>query len=211
MNRLDRSAVQRALFHLRKADPTMRRLIGQVGPFELELQRNRFHVLVKSIIAQQISTKAAVAIRTRVEKLAGPGRLTAEKLAAVDFEDLRAAGLSRQKAAYLHDLAEKVRTRRVRMARLARMSDEDVIDELAQVKGIGRWTAQMFLIFSLGRPDVFPHDDLGIRKAIQNLYGLDDLPDKQTSLEIAAPWSPYASIASWYCWRSIDAPDADDW
>jgi DNA-3-methyladenine glycosylase II len=92
----------------------------------------------------------------------------------------------------------------VDLRQIGRLSDERIVEQLTQVKGIGRWTAQMFLIFSLGRLDVFPHDDLGVRTAIRNRYGLDDLPDKQTAITIAAPWRPYASVASWYCWRTLD-------
>ena len=98
----------------------------------------------------------------------------------------------------------KVNDGTVDLRQIGRLSDERIVEQLTQVKGIGRWTAQMFLIFSLGRLDVFPHDDLGVRTAIRNRYGLDDLPDKQTAIAIAAPWRPYASVASWYCWRTLD-------
>jgi DNA-3-methyladenine glycosylase II len=111
-------------------------------------------------------------------------------------------GLSAQKASYLHDLSAKVASGVVQLRRVGRMTDEDVITELTQVRGIGVWTAQMFLMFSLGRLDVFPHDDLGIRTALKRLYGLGELPDRELSHKIAAPWRPYATIASWYCWRS---------
>jgi DNA-3-methyladenine glycosylase II len=116
---------------------------------------------------------------------------------------MRAAGVSSQKAKYLLSLATMVRDGELPLKSLGRLSDEDVIARLVKVKGIGVWTAQMFLIFSLGRPDVFPSDDLGIRQAIRTLYGLAALPDKATSLRIAEPWRPYASIASWYCWQSL--------
>jgi DNA-3-methyladenine glycosylase II len=113
-------------------------------------------------------------------------------------------GVSPQKSGYLLDLADGVMSGEVRLDRMSRMPDDEVIEALVQVKGIGIWTAQMFLIFSLGRPDVFPHDDLGVRSAIRNLYGLDDLPTKEVSHKIATPWRPYASVASWYCWRSLE-------
>ena len=106
------------------------------------------------------------------------------------------------------DLAGRIRSGELQLERLARMTDDEVIQSLIQVKGIGVWTAQMFLIFSLGRLDVFPHDDLGVRVAIRNLYSLQDLPDKETSRRIATPWRPYASVASWYCWRSLEFKDA---
>jgi DNA-3-methyladenine glycosylase II len=195
-------AILRARRHLRKRDPVMRRLIDAVGPFTLRLDRDRFRMLVRSIISQQISGKAAQSIRRRLEALVTPEKISPHNLAALSVAELRSAGVSPQKAGYLHDLAAKVDSGAVRLHRVARMSDDEVIAELVQVKGIGVWTAQMCLMFSLGRLDVFPHDDLGIRSALKNLYGLADLPDRQTSIEIAMPWRPYATIASWYCWRS---------
>jgi DNA-3-methyladenine glycosylase II len=130
--------------------------------------------------------------------------LNAEGIAGLKEPQLRSVGLSRQKASYLLDLAEKCLDGTVRLGGIGRLDDEAVIDMLTQVKGIGRWTAEMFLIFSLGRLDVLPVDDLGVRAAIKDLYGLDDLPDKKTCTEIAAPWRPFATIGSWYCWRSLD-------
>jgi DNA-3-methyladenine glycosylase II len=190
--------------HLRRSDPVMRSLISQVGPFQLKLERNRFWMLVRSIISQQLSTSAARTIRGRIEVLHGPGKITAERFRELSAKELRGAGLSGQKAAYVADLTDAALTGRIDLRQIARKSDEEVIEELVQVKGIGRWTAQMFLIFSLGRLDVFPHDDLGVRAAIRNLYGLTELPDKEQSHQIAARWRPYASVASWYCWRSFE-------
>jgi len=117
---------------------------------------------------------------------------------------LRTVGLSRQKASYILDLAQKCNDGTVRLSRLGRMADDDIIAELTQVKGIGRWSAQMFLIFSLGRLDVFPHDDLGVRTAIRRLYRFDDLPSKDECLAIGERWRPYSSIGSWYCWRFLE-------
>jgi DNA-3-methyladenine glycosylase II len=117
---------------------------------------------------------------------------------------LRSVGLSPQKASYVTDLVKKVNDETVNLRQIGRLSDEQAIDQLIQVKGIGRWTAQMFLIFSLGRLDVFPHDDLGVRSAIRDNYGLADLPDKEMAIKIAEPWRPYATVASWYCWQSLD-------
>ena len=112
--------------------------------------------------------------------------------------------MSPQKASYVTDLVQKVNDGTVSLRQIGRLSDEQVVKQLTQVRGIGRWTAQMFLIFSLGRLDVFPHDDLGVRMAIRDRYGLADLPDEQAADAIAAPWRPYATVASWYCWRSLD-------
>lgn len=200
------STIRAAQRHLRRADPVLADVIRSVGPFSIRLEKNRFQALVRSIIAQQISGKAARSIWNRLQESIRPRRLTADVIAAIPIDELRSLGLSPQKASYVHDLAAKVSGGTVRLHRAQRMSDDEVIAELIQVKGIGVWTAQMFLIFSLGRMDVFPHDDLGVRMAIRNLYGLDDLPDKSRSLSIAQPWRPYATIAAWYCWRSLDGP-----
>ena len=196
--------IQAALRHLRRNDPVVKQMIREVGDFRLKLQRDRFHVLVRAIIAQQISTAAARSIRQRLIGLAGNAGVTPQWLATLDAPRLRTAGVSPQKASYLLDLAMRVERGQIDLRNIGRKNNESVIEELIQVRGIGRWTAEMFLIFSLGRLDVFPVDDLGIRSALRNRYGLDELPDKQTSLEIAAKWSPYASVASWYCWRSLD-------
>jgi DNA-3-methyladenine glycosylase II len=195
-----------ALVHLRSADPVMRRLIEAVGPFTLRPQRDRFRMLVRSIVAQQISTAAARSILGRLEQLTAPEGLTAPSLARFTAEELRSAGVSPQKASYLLDLVRHVNEGTLELRTIGRLSDEQVIQQLTPVKGIGRWTAQMFLIFSLGRLDVFPHDDLGVRSAIRLHYGLSELPDKTASQAIALPWRPYASVASWYCWRSLELP-----
>lgn len=192
------------LAHFRKRDPVMAQAIKRVGPFTLKANRDRFGMLVRSIISQQISTSAARSILARVTALMGEGGINAERLAQLSPDELRQAGVSPQKIGYLLDLSAKVAEGTVRLERMARFADERVIEELTQVKGIGRWTAQMFLIFSLGRPDVFPYDDLGVRSAIKRLYGLDELPDKQTSLSIGSRWSPFSSVASWYCWRVLE-------
>jgi DNA-3-methyladenine glycosylase II len=195
-------AISAARRHLRRHDPVMRRLVDLVGPFTLKVRRDRFRMLVRSIISQQISGKAARSIGKRLERLVAPEKITPHTLAALSIAELRSAGISPQKAGYLHDLSAKVDSGAVRLARTGRMPDEEVIAELVQVKGVGVWTAQMFLMFSLGRLDVFPHDDLGIRSALRNLYDLAELPDREISHEIARPWRPYATIACWYLWRS---------
>jgi DNA-3-methyladenine glycosylase II len=204
----DDATIRAAMRHLRRADPVMAEMIRGVGPFAIRLEKNRFQALVRSIIAQQISGKAARSIWRRVQEATRPRRLTAEVLAGIPSEQLRSLGLSPQKASYVHDLAAKVSSGSVRLHRVQRMNDDEVISELIQVKGIGVWTAQMFLIFSLGRLDVFPHDDLGVRMALRRHYGLADLPDKAQSLSIAARWRPYTTVASWYCWRSLDGNGA---
>jgi DNA-3-methyladenine glycosylase II len=191
-------------YHFRRHDPTMHAVIRRVGPFRLRPQRNRFGMLVRSIVFQQISMAAARSIYARLEAKAGPAGITPQSLAALELTELRSAGLSPQKASYIADLAHKVADERVRLDRLGRLGDERVIEELVQVKGIGRWTAQMFLIFALGRPDVFPVDDLGVRGAIQKLYGFAEMPTKEECLAIGRRWSPFATVGAWYCWRYLD-------
>ena len=132
------------------------------------------------------------------------GRFTAKAVLDCSDEDLRGAGISPQKLGYVRDLAERVNDGRLKTAGLGRMDDEEVIGELTQVKGIGRWTAQMFLIFTLGRPDVFAPDDLGLRTNIKRIYGFDDLPTKSELEPITSAWAPYRSVAAWYIWRSGD-------
>ncbi|MBS0202733.1 MAG: DNA-3-methyladenine glycosylase 2 family protein [Planctomycetes bacterium] len=200
--------IESALEHLCRVDAIMGDLIVKAGPFTLKTERNRFGMLVRSILSQQISTRAARAIRLRLDQLLLPDKLSPEAIAAVTDEQLRSAGLSTQKVSYLRDLSARVLDERLRLDRIGRLSDEAAIEQLIQVRGIGRWTAQMFLIFSLGRLDVFPHDDLGVRSSIRDLYGLEELPDKKTSHAIAEPWAPYRSVASWYCWRLIDVRNA---
>ena len=202
----DPRQIEAGLKHLRAADPVLRRVIDQVGPFRLQLQRNRFRSLVRAIIAQQISGSAARSINRRLSERLAPRRITPANLASLTAPQMRSAGLSPQKSTYLHDLSRKVLNGQVRLKKLARLPDDEVIDELVEVKGIGVWTAQMFLIFSLGRLDVFPHQDLGIRSALRHLYKLSDLPDPETSHGIARPWRPFATLASWYCWRSLELP-----
>ena len=197
--------IQTALAHVRAADPIMRRLMDAVGPFTLRPERRRrFSVLARAIISQQVSTAAARTIRGRLEGILDGSGLSAEGIAGLTESKLRSVGLSRQKASYLLDLARKSLDGTVRLDRIGRLPDEVVIEMLTQVKGIGRWTAEMFLIFSLGRLDVLPVSDLGVRAAIKDLYGLGGLPDNKTCVETAAPWRPYATIGSWYCWRSLD-------
>jgi DNA-3-methyladenine glycosylase II len=196
--------IRTARQHLSARDDVMRDMIQAVGPFTLRCQRNRFGMLVRSIISQQISTGAARSIRARLEAHLAPAKVTAESVGSARIEELRSVGLSPQKATYLHDLSDKVQNGTVQLRTIGRRSDQDIVAELTQVKGIGTWTAQMFLIFSLGRLDVFPYDDLGVRMAIRNRYELDELPNKEICHEIAEPWKPYASVASWYCWRSLD-------
>jgi DNA-3-methyladenine glycosylase II len=191
-----------AVRHLRRVDRRMREIIDAVGPCTLKPRRERFAMLARSIIAQQISVAAARTINQRLVDLVRPGRLSAEALVALSPERLKAAGVSPQKTGYLLDLATRVASGEVRLTGLSRRDDEAIIADLTKVKGIGRWTAQMFLIFSLGRPDVLAEDDLGLRSAVKRMHGLAELPTKDEFRELAAAWTPFSTVASWYCWRS---------
>ena len=191
--------------HLMKSDPTMKKLIKLVGPFTAKTKSDRFGALVDAIIGQQISLAAAASIKRRLlDHLDnGKGRFCIDKLMAQDVDSLREIGASRQKATYLLDLADKVQSEAVNLKKIGRRDKEAVIAELTQVKGIGVWTAQMFLIFSLGRLDVFPVDDLGIKNGIQKFYELDERPSVEQMREIGEPWAPYESMASWYLWQGL--------
>ena len=193
-----------AIRHLRQSDPVMADVIRRVGAFQLKPKRGRFESLVRSILAQQISTAVARSMLKKLQQRVAPNRITPDSLCRLSVDDLRAIGLSRQKGAYLLDLTQKVRERSVRLHLVQRMTDEEVIAELLPVKGIGRWTVQMFLIFCLGRVDVFAPDDFGLRSALQKLYGLSELPKRAHAEELAVPWRPYATVASWYLWRSLE-------
>lgn len=200
-----REIIDSAVAQLQRRDKTLRGAMRRVGPFRLRLQRDRFGCLVRAIISQQISVAAARSIRARLLELAGPDGVTPQTLLRLSPEKMRTAGVSPQKSRYLIDLAEKVHTGEAPLSRIGRLDDEQVIESLVRIKGVGRWTAEMFLIFSLGRMDVLPVDDLGVRSAIRRLYRLEEMPDKETCLEIGRPWRPYASVASWYLWQSLDA------
>ncbi len=190
--------------HLRKNDSVMREIVQTVGPFTVKTERDRFSSLTRAIVSQQISGKAAQSIWARLEDLLAPQGVTAEAIQSQAVEDLREAGVSRQKGGYIKDLASRVATGELQLNLLGRKADEQVIAELTQVKGVGRWTAQMFLIFTLARLDVLPVDDLGVKTAIRNAYGLPELPGAGAIEEIAQPWRPYASVATWYLWQSLE-------
>ena len=193
-----------ALEHLAGADPVIGGLIERYGVVVRDRGRPPFYALVAAIVGQQTSVKAAAAILGRLGDLLPDRRsFGAEALAAIPLEQLRAAGLSAAKASYMHDLAAKVAGGQVDLARLPRLSDEEVIAALVQVKGIGRWTAEMFLIFSLGRLDVLAVDDLGLRAGVQRAYGLSQLPKAAELRAIAEPWRPYRTIATIYIWEHL--------
>ena len=198
-----------AVAHLQQTDPVLAQIIARWGPCTLQPRDlEPFVMLCRSIVYQQLSGKAAGTIMQRFLGLYGPDTVTPAALLRTPDDTLRGIGLSRQKIAYLYDLAGKVQDETLHLVALPTHSDAEVTLQLMHVKGIGRWTAEMFLIFALGRLDVFPVDDLGIRKAVQRAYGYKRLPAPVTLHRHARKWVPYRTIATWYLWRSLDAAAA---
>lgn len=198
-----------AVEQLSASDPKLAALIAQVGPCTIDIPHHFsiFFSLARSIVYQQLAGAAASAILGRVEALFPKGRMTPKNLLAMGDAALRAAGLSQNKLTALRDLAAKsldgtVPNKRV----LARMTDEEIIERISQVRGIGRWTVEMMLIFRLGRPNVLPVDDYGVRKGMQRLYKLRALPNKEAMRRRARKWEPWRSVASWYMWRCAELP-----
>ncbi|HME09550.1 MAG TPA: DNA-3-methyladenine glycosylase 2 family protein [Bryobacteraceae bacterium] len=200
--------MRKAIAHLKKSDPLLAAVIDRVGPCRIEYREPEFSTLVRSIVYQQLSGKVASVIFERFLNLLPRRRLTARAVLGLSVADLRSAGLSRAKAAYILDLAEKTEARLIKFHELPGLSDEDVIAMLTQVKGVGVWTAHMFLIFALQRTDILPVGDLGVRSAIRKVYGLEELPRPAEVERIAATWRPYCSVAAWYLWRSLDGAAA---
>jgi len=196
--------VETALAHLAAADPVLAAIIQRVGPYGLQLREPGFGTLVRSIIYQQLSGKVAAKILERFREAMPDGELTPEGVLALSNQQMRALGLSGQKSAYLRDLAEKTLSGDVDFPALPSLADEEVIEHLTRVKGIGEWTAHMFLMFALGRPDVLPVGDLGIRAAMKKAYRMRALPKPERMEKIARRWRPWCTVASWYLWRSLE-------
>ena len=198
-----------AVKQLAKADPVLGRLMKRAGPFALKTRHmhNPFEALARNIVFQQLHGSAAEAIHRRVLELFGGGRLRPQDVLGAAEETLRGVGLSGAKTAALKDLAAKTLDGTVpTLARLKRMEDEEIVARLTQVRGIGRWTVEMLLMFRLGRPDVLPVGDYAVRKGFMVAYGLDEMP-KPKALELhAEAWRPYRSVASWYMWRALEHP-----
>lgn len=197
---------RKAIRHLKTCDPVMAGIIERIGPYRMQIatQLTPFEAVARSIVYQQLSNKAAATIYGRVEALFDGRPPHAAQLLTLTHDQLRGAGLSKQKAAYLKDLAARVAVGELPIDSLHELEDAEIIAQLVRVKGIGHWTAQMFLIFRLGRPDVLPVLDLGIQKAVQRAYRLRKLPTPERLLRIGSKWAPYRSVATWYLWRSID-------
>jgi DNA-3-methyladenine glycosylase II len=196
-----------ALRHLRRVDPVLARMIRKVGPCRLVPRRDYYNLLVIAIFNQQISTRIAKLLYSRFcgkfpRSHPTPARVL--QFLQGDGELVKGCGLSRQKTAYLIDLSQKFVERKIPTHRFSRMSDEQVIESLTQVKGIGRWSAEMFLMFVLNRPDVLPVDDLGLREAVKRAYRLDDRPRAKELTELAQKWRPWRTVATWYLWRGLE-------
>jgi DNA-3-methyladenine glycosylase II len=213
--------MRRAINHLKKCDPIMSAIIARVGGFRLDRRPATFEAMARAIVFQQLAGAAARTIYQRLQNaceqavggqegersLYGGFGITPESVLALGEEQMRACGLSRQKLSYIRDLAEKTISREVDFPSLAAMSDDDVIAHLTRVKGVGVWSAQMFLIFALGRLDVMPTADLGINMAICKAYGKRKIPKPKQILKLSEKWKPYRSLACWYLWRSVDKPE----
>ncbi len=204
-------AYSQAQRHLARSDAVLKRLMAQVGACTLQPDPDGFAVLVRSIISQQISTRAAAAIRSRLQQTLAPHGLQPEAVAQARASTLRQAGLSEAKTRALHDLAAKTLNGTLQLDLLRNWPDEEVIAHLLPVRGIGRWTAEMFLIFSLGRLDVLPLADFGLRAGVRNQYQMQELPTREELLHLAEEWRPYRTVATWFIWRSFGAvPQSDN-
>lgn len=193
-----------ALKHLKK-DPVLARILAEAGPFAMQYREPKFDTLVRSIVYQQLSGKVASVIYGRLLEAAG-GEVTPASIMKLRTERMRKLGLSGQKTLYIRELAKHTRKGSVTFEGLPDLDDEGVIEHLTQVKGIGVWTAQMFLMFALRREDVLPVADLGIRTAMMKAWNLPELPKPAEMERLAASWKPYRSIACWYLWRYLDGP-----
>jgi DNA-3-methyladenine glycosylase II len=194
-----RSAVR----HLKKSDPILCAIIERIGPCRMEYGPPEFHSLAEAIVYQQLNGKAAVTIFNRFAALAG-NPLTPERILKLSDAQMRSVGLSKQKSSYLRDMAERAARGELDFSRLPEMTDEDVVKHLTQVKGVGVWTAHMFLMFTLRRPNVLPTGDYGVQAAIKKHYKKRKLPKPEQMEKIARPWEPYRSVACWYLWKSLD-------
>ena len=200
---IHRPASHLAIRHLKKSDPVMAAIIERVGPCRMQFGEPTFHALAEAILYQQLNGKAAVTIFNRFAALAGDP-LTPKGILQLTDAEMRGVGLSRQKAAYLRDLAEKTAAGLVEFERLPELPEDEAIAHLTQVKGVGVWTAHMFLMFTLRRPDILPTGDYGIQAAIKKHYKKRKWPKPAVMEKVAKPWAPYRSIACWYLWQSLD-------
>ena len=224
--KLTSATLKKAVEHLKAADPVLARIIDRVGPPRIPQRDPTFANVARSIAFQQLNGKAATTIFERLLRechlCSGNGdavavtvsgdwsAVTPEAILSLTDDQMRAIGFSRAKASYLRDLAEKTKSGLLNFEQLPSMSDEDIIEHLTQVKGIGVWSAQMFLMFALKRPDVMPTLDFGINTAIKRAYNKRKMPKAKDVLKIAQKWRPYRTAACWYLWRSLDTPEANE-
>ena len=200
--------MRKAIRHLQAADPVIAGIIARVGAYRIQFRDPGFETLVKSIVYQQLSGRVAQVIFNRLVGAVPGGLLTPASILALRPARMRKLGLSKQKTAYIRDLARLTRAGAVDFAALPALADAEVIERLTQVKGVGVWTAHMFLIFALRRLNVLPTGDLGIRSAIRKAYGMEELPKPAEIETLAERWHPYCTVASWYLWRSVE-PNAN--
>jgi DNA-3-methyladenine glycosylase II len=198
--------MRKAINHLSKADPVLRAIIARVGPCRIEYGPPEFHSLAESIVYQQLNGRAAETIFDRFAALAGDPVMP-QGVLKLSESQMRSVGLSKQKSSYLRDMAERATRGELDFSNLHELSDVEVIKHLTQVKGVGEWTAQMFLMFTLKRPNVLPTGDLGVQMAIKKHYNKRKLPKPSTMEKLAKAWEPYRSFACWYLWRSLDLKD----
>jgi DNA-3-methyladenine glycosylase II len=189
--------------YLARRDPVLKKLIANVGPCTLQPSEDRFAVLVRSIVSQQISSKAAISISSRLCEALGKRGICPRAIAKASDEELRSSGLSASKSRAVRDLTDKVLARQVVLGTIHNRADDEVIEHLLPVFGIGRWTAEMFLIFALGRLDVLPLADLGLRVGVQRQLGLSDIPTNADLTKLGETWRPFRTVATWYFWRSF--------
>jgi DNA-3-methyladenine glycosylase II len=190
-----------------KKDPKFAKIISQVGEYNVKITKNRYQSLVEAIIAQQLSGSAAESILKKFKKLYKTKFPKPIDVIKTSDSKLRSAGLSKMKVSYIKDLSKKIEQNQLNMRKISTKSDEYVIEQLTSVRGVGRWTAEMFLIFSLGRLDVLPVGDLGLKKGIQLMYSFDGLPDEKKMVQLAETWRPYRTVATWYLWKSLQKFD----
>jgi DNA-3-methyladenine glycosylase II len=203
MLRVREVRMRKAINHLKKADPVLAAIIERIGPCRMQFSEPTFHSLAEAILYQQLNGKAAVTIFNRFTAVAGDP-LTPAGILKLSEAQMRAVGLSKQKTSYLRDLSEKTSAGLLEFERLPELSEQEVIEHLTQVKGVGVWTAHMFLMFSLRRPDILPTGDYGVQAAIKKYYKKRKWPKPAVIEKIAKPWAPYRSIACWYLWKSLD-------
>lgn len=196
--------MKKAIQHLKKADPVMAGIIDRVGGYKIQYREPIFQTLVRSIVYQQLSGKAALTIYNRLMDAAKADPLTPESILKLRPQRMRALGLSQQKVAYIRELARLTKSGDVNFDQCAALEDARVVEHLTRVKGVGVWTVHMFLIFALRRPNILPTGDLGVRAAMKKAYGLEELPKPAEMERIAAAWHPYCSVATWYLWRSLE-------